>query len=286
MELEGRSLYELLGSSRLTKSVIERGGVSPKLGSDSQRTTAEKNRKCNDVFLSIVIPAYNEHNRLPKTIVETVTWCNSQHDSEWEILIIDDGSSDDMLEIYRRLELLDRRVRVLLCPHLGKGAAVRMGILNARGLYVLFVDADGATPLTEIPKLISELDAGHHIAIGSRAAPATEAVQVDTSVHRKIIGRMFAFFVNTIAVKGIGDTQCGFKMFKSDVVRKIFAAQHLDGFAFDVEILFLARRASLSIVEVPVNWNAQKGSKVNLIADSLKMLRDIIRIRWLHRRAT
>jgi len=109
-------------------------------------------------------------------------------------------------------------------------------------------------------------------------------VRVEMSVHRRIISRVFAFFVNAVGVVGISDTQCGFKMFKSEVVRKIFSAQQLEGFAFDVEILFLAKRASLSIAEVTVNWRAMEGSTVNLITDSCKMLRDILRIHWIHKR--
>jgi len=237
-----------------------------------------------DVFLSIIIPSYNEQHRLANTLSETVNWCKSNHTNNWEILVVDDGSSDDMLEVYRGLEQLDPRVRVLLRQHFGKGAAVRMGMLNARGEYVLFMDADGATPLTEIPKLVSALDSGHQVAIGSRAVLRKGDVQVETSVHRRLVGRVFAFFVNAIAVGGISDKQCGFKMFKAEVVRKIFSMQQLEGFAFDVEILFLAKRASLSIAEVPVNWHAKDGSKVNLITDSWKMLLDILRIHWIHRR--
>ena len=129
-----------------------------------------------DVFLSIIIPSYNEQQRLANTLTETLNWCKSNETNNWEILVVDDGSSDDMLEVYRGLEQLDPRVRVLLCPHLGKGAAVRMGMLNARGEYVLFMDADGATPLTEISKLVSALDSGHQVADTERLRECAECI--------------------------------------------------------------------------------------------------------------
>jgi dolichyl-phosphate beta-glucosyltransferase len=234
------------------------------------------------VSLTIVIPSYNERQRLPRTALETIRWCNT-HLNDYEIIIADDGSSDDTLMIAELLRAHDRNVRILACPHLGKGAAVRMGMLNAGGQYVLFMDADGATPLTEIPKLIDELAAGHQVAIGSRVLQGPGDITVETSLHRRIIGRAFALFVNVFAISGIADTQCGFKMFRREAVRPVFGRQKLSGFAFDVEILFIARRLGFSISEVPVNWQNQAGSKVNLVTDSLAMLWDLTHIRWLHR---
>jgi dolichyl-phosphate beta-glucosyltransferase len=234
------------------------------------------------VLLSIVIPAYNERDRLPRTALETIRWCHV-HDLAYEIIIVDDGSTDDTLAIAELLEHHDRNVRTLACPHRGKGAAVRMGMLNAHGRFVLFMDADGATPLAEIPRLLRALQAGHDVAIGSRVAQVPGEVTVETPVHRRIIGRTFAFLVNVLAVKGIADTQCGFKMFRHAVIKPIFGRQRLDGFAFDVELLFIARHAGIPVVEVPVNWKNQPGSKVKLVRDSALMLRDLVQIRWRHR---
>jgi dolichyl-phosphate beta-glucosyltransferase len=146
------------------------------------------------------------------------------------------------------------------------------------------MDADGATPLSEVPKLLAALQNGYDVAIGSRVAQHPGEVKVETSLVRRLIGRGFAFFVNLFAFGGIGDTQCGFKMFRREAAAAIFSRQKTVGFAFDVEILFLARQLSMSIVEIPVNWTAQPGSKVNLVTDSLKMLWDIAQIRWLHRK--
>jgi dolichyl-phosphate beta-glucosyltransferase len=234
------------------------------------------------VALSIVIPAYNEQARLPRTLLETLRWC-AREKVNAEVLVVDDGSRDGTLALGRLFEEQDRRVRVLACPHAGKGAAVRMGMLNARGRRVLFMDADGATPLDQIPKLVTAIDAGRDVAIGSRVAQRPGEARLETSLHRKLIGRTFAFLVNLLAVPGIGDTQCGFKMFRAEVVRAIFGRQRMDGFAFDVEVLYLAHRLGLSVEEIPVDWAAQPGSKVNLVTDSIRMLRDVARVRWMHR---
>ena len=234
------------------------------------------------VKVSIVIPAYNEQARLPQTVMRTLRYCAEQ-ELDFELIIADDGSSDETLALARQFERQDVRIRALACPHMGKGSAVRLGMLNARGELVLFMDADGATPLHEIATLAAALDAGSDVAVGSRVIPQSAQVEVRTSLHRRLIGRTFAFFVNLFAVQGIADTQCGFKMFRRDAALQIFSLQKLAGFAFDVEVLFIARRLSLTIVEIPVNWVAQPGSKVNLVTDSMKMLWDISLIRWTHR---
>jgi len=236
----------------------------------------------DEVQLSIVIPAYNEQERLPQTVLETVRWCTTMS-LDFELIIVDDGSRDGTLVLGRSFEENDRRIRVLGCPHIGKGAAVRMGILNAHGRFVLFMDADGATPLNEIAKLLAAIEAGSDVAIGSRVAQCSEEVEVKASLQRRFIGRAFSLLVNLLAFEGIADTQCGFKMFRREAAAAIFSLQKTVGFAFDVEILFIARQLSLSVAEIPVNWIAQPGSKVNIATDSMRMLWDISRIRWLHR---
>lgn len=237
----------------------------------------------DNIFLSIVIPAYNEQARLPRTVLATIQWCTSEK-IQFELILADDGSQDETLALARLFEENDARIRCLACPHMGKGAAVRIGMLNAKGRFILFMDADGATPLNEIPKLLAALEEGKDVAIGSRVAQRAREVEVKTSSLRRFIGRSFALFVNLLAIEGIGDTQCGFKMFRREAAAAIFSLQKTTGFAFDVEILFIAHRLSLSIAEIPVNWIAQSGSKINLITDSCRMLWDISRIRWLHRK--
>ena len=255
-----------------TRSSLDRLGASVELRPASR----------NEILLSIVIPAYNEQARLPRTVLETIHWCGTRK-LDFELIIADDGSRDDTLAIARLFEESDGRIRALACPHMGKGAAVRMGMLNAKGRFVLFMDADGATPLSEIPKLLAAVEGEYDVAIGSRVVQHPGEVEVRTKFHRRLIGRTFAFLVNLLALEGIADTQCGFKMFRRDAAAAIFSHQKTAGFAFDVEILFLARRLTLSIVEIPVNWVAQPGSKVNLVADSMRMLWDISHLRWLHR---
>jgi len=245
-------------------------------------TVRLKPPQSSEIQLSIVIPAYNEEARLPSTLNNTLRWCIDRS-LDFELILVDDGSRDGTVRLGRLLEGNDFRVRTLSCPHMGKGAAVRMGMLNARGRYVLFMDADGATPLEEILKLSAALDAGHDIAIGSRVSLHLTETQVKRSFLRKLIGRTFSLFVRIFAIGGIADTQCGFKMFRREAALNIFYRQKLNGFAFDVEVLVLARRLSLAIAEVPVNWVAQPGSKVNLAVDSIAMLWDIARISFLHR---
>jgi dolichyl-phosphate beta-glucosyltransferase len=249
-----------------------------KLGASVELTPAHR----GEIQLSIIIPAYNEQARLPRTVLETIQWCTTRA-FDFELIIVDDGSQDETLALGRLFEESDVRIRTLACPHMGKGATVRMGILNAKGCVVLFMDADGATPLNEIPKLLAAIEQGHDVAIGSRVVQHPGQVEIKTSLHRRFIGRVFALFVNLFAIEGIADTQCGFKMFSRDAATAIFSRQKTVGFAFDVEVLFIARRLSLAITEIPVNWVAQPGSKVNLVTDSVRMLWDICHIRWLHR---
>ena len=232
--------------------------------------------------LSIVIPAFNERARLPRTLVETLQWCDAHaHDSE--VIVVDDGSTDETRKVVSTFEAQDHRVRCLPGLHKGKGAAVRAGMLQAKGNTALFMDADGATPLTEIPKLLRLIEGGADVAIGSRVLPATGARQVDRSLHRRVLAGCFSGMVSLLAVRGFSDTQCGFKMFRHEAIESIFTLQHLDGFAFDVEILFIARRLRLRIDEAPINWTAQPGSKINLVTDSLRMLWDLASLRWSHR---
>lgn len=235
-----------------------------------------------EVFLSIVIPAYNEQHRLPKTVIETIRWCRANVPT-YEIVVVDDGSRDGTIEVAKLFSDHDPQVKVIACPHLGKGAAVRMGMLNASGERILFMDADGATPFSEIPRLMSKIDEGHAVAIGSRVVLDPADTVVNTSVHRKVIGRIFACLVSLLAVGGYRDTQCGFKMFRRDASREIFYRQRLNGFAFDVELLHIADKLSLSVAEVPVNWNNQAESKVDLVRDSFRMFRDMLKIKAMHR---
>jgi dolichyl-phosphate beta-glucosyltransferase len=235
--------------------------------------------------ISVVVPAYNEERRLPPTLIDMIDFFDRQSLS-YEILVVDDGSSDTTSEVVQKFERVRQQVRLIKLPkNSGKGHAVRLGVLNCRGNSILFADADGATPIQEFTRLHTAILSGADIAIGSRAL-ASEDTKVSTSVHRKLLGRIFNRCVNTVLLPSIADTQCGFKMFTRAAALFLFKRQRADRFSFDVEILFIARKAGLSIKEVAINWTNIPGSKVNLIMDSLRMLQDIFRFRVRHRNVT
>lgn len=236
-----------------------------------------------EIYLSVVIPAFNEETRVPGTLRRTNDWCSGNLPT-YEVVVVDDGSIDGTLEAARAIAKGAPAIRVLARPHLGKGAAVREGMLHAKGAYVLFMDADGATPLDEIGKLLKKMDEGYPVAIGSRVVRNPKETSVDMPIRRKMAGRLFALLANIFAVPGILDTQCGFKMFRRDAARDLFGRQQCNGFAFDVEILHLAGRLSLPVAEVPINWLHQEGSKVEFASEGPRMLFDVLKVRYLHRK--
>jgi len=228
--------------------------------------------------LSIVIPAFNEEERLAPTIRDTIAYCRA-HSRRVEIIVVDDGSLDGTSELVHRLSAAADEVRLIrLAANRGKGYAVRTGVVNARGRLILFADADGATPIAELERLEAALDAGADVAIGSRALHGS-GVRIAAKVYRRLMGRLFHQLVRVFTVKGIQDTQCGFKLFRADVGHDLFSRMRMNGFSFDVEVLLMAQRQGYRIAEVPVNWTHQPGSKVNLVLDSLRMARDLFIIR-------
>ncbi len=237
------------------------------------------------VDLSVVIPAFNEQWRLPTTLIDVIDYCDL-YAGVYEIVVVDDGSTDGTVQAVRKFEKIRPQVRLISYPrNHGKGYAVRTGVLNAKGAKILFADADGSTPIAELARLDNALRAGADVVIGSRAM-VTRETRVITRWYRKYLGRIFNFFVNVLVLPGIADTQCGFKIFTRNAAEFLFRLQSCDGYSFDVEVLFIARRAGLKIQEVPVNWENAPGSKVNLVLDSLKMFRDILFFRWKHRTIT
>lgn len=245
---------------------------------DSFQILSEGAASAPTLDLSVVIPAYNEEMRLPRTLL-AAREIFGKRPLRFEILVVDDGSKDGTPNVVHSMSEISPEIRLLTYPaNRGKGYAVRFGMLNAMGKRVLFCDADGATPFTELDRLMGALDAGADIAIGSRALYSQQTA-VATLWYRRVIGRIFNGIVNVSILPGIADTQCGFKLFSAETIRPIFTRQRMDGFSFDVEILYLARKAGFKIVEVPVNWANVPGSKVHLIKDSLRMLRDVIKVR-------
>lgn len=228
--------------------------------------------------ISMVIPAFNEEKRIAGTLRSVSEYFRARG-IPYQILVVDDGSRDRTSEIVRNFQVEDSALRLIRLPrNHGKGYAVRIGMINCHGKLLIFNDADGATPIQEIDKLERAIKGGFDIAIGSRALRDPTRV-VNDKLHRRVMGVVFNRFVQGLTVKGITDTQCGFKMFRREVAHDLFNYQTMDGFSFDVEILLIAQLQNYKIAEVPVNWTAIPGSKVNLFLDSFQMVTDLFKIR-------
>ncbi|HEX4696716.1 MAG TPA: dolichyl-phosphate beta-glucosyltransferase [Candidatus Udaeobacter sp.] len=229
---------------------------------------------------SLVIPCFNEQTRIGETLQVSLDYL-AANAPDSELIIVNDGSTDATAAIVReRLAGAPVTARLLEnFPNRGKGAAVRSGLLAAREPIGLFSDADLSTPLGETPKLIGPIANGEiDVAFGSRALDRS-LIGVHQPWRREQGGRVFNLLVRVATGLPFWDTQCGFKAFRLDVCRPILEAAQIDGFAFDVELLFLAHRAGLRIREIPVRWNHAEGSKVNFFRDSLRMLREVIALR-------
>lgn len=232
-----------------------------------------------DPFLSIVIPAYNEESRLPDTLATILDYLERQC-YEWEIIVADDGSADATVAVAQDIaDQSGANFRVLDLPHRGKGWAVRNGMLSARGQYRCLCDADLSMPIAHLTRLLpaDEFD-GADIAVGSREAAGSQRVGEPLRHHLR--GRVFNAIVRLLAVPGIADTQCGFKVFSARAAQALFPLQTIDGFCFDVELLFLARRLGFSITEVGIEWHWRAESKVNFLRDTYRMVRDLLLIRY------
>jgi len=230
-------------------------------------------------LVSIIIPAHNEERRLPDTLNKVFDFLSSQTYPA-EVLVVENGSGDRTVEVAREYTRRYPNLEVIHENGRGKGRAIKLGMLRGRGKYLFMADADLSMPIAElnhfIPPQLSDFD----IAIGSREAPG--ARRYDEPFYRHWGGRLINAIIRLMALPGLHDTQCGFKCFRAEVAKDLFSLQTLDGFAFDVEVLFLARRRSYHIVEVPVNWYFDPESKVHLIKDTLRMILDIWTIRQKH----
>lgn len=236
--------------------------------------------------LSIIIPAYNEVARLEKTLLTVVAYLRENW-PDAELIVVDDGSSDNTAGVARKL-LEDRgslRTSVISYKsNLGKGRAVRLGLLAARGEVTLFSDADLSTPITETPKLVEPIQRGEYdVTFGSRALDRT-LIGVHQPWRREQGGRIFNLAVRLATGLPFWDTQCGFKAFRMSVCRPLVEAANVDRFGFDVELLYLAYKAGLRLKEIPVRWDHNEGSKVSVMSDSFKMLNEVASIRQQARR--
>lgn len=229
--------------------------------------------------ISVVIPAYNEERRLPNTL-RTIIDFVSVRNEEFEIIVVDDGSKDSTYNSAK--EFGDSIYVYTLEKNSGKGAAVRKGVLEATGDLIFFTDADLSTPIYEMDKLLNDLKNSFDISIGSRAVDYS-MIKVHQPFYREFMGKTFNKIVQLLVIKGIKDTQCGFKGFKNKVAKETFSKTLIDGFSFDVEVLYIARKLNYKISEVPVEWYNDQQTKINPIKDSYKMLKEIFKIRKLHK---
>ena len=236
--------------------------------------------------LSVVIPAYNEAVRLGNTLRSIVDYLR-QNSPQAEVIVVDDGSTDQTADLARQVFLDAGALRTSVISYksnLGKGRAVRLGLLAARGDIALFSDADLSTPITEAQKLIEPIASGNYdVTFGSRALERA-LIGVHQPWRREQGGRIFNLVVRLATGLPFWDTQCGFKAFRMDVCRPLVEAATVDRFGFDVELLYLAFRAGLRLKEVPVRWDHNEGSKVTLFSDSFKMLSEVGLIRQQARR--
>jgi dolichyl-phosphate beta-glucosyltransferase len=235
----------------------------------------------SEPYLTVVIPAYREAARIGLTLQRILGFFDGQ---SWtgHIVVVLDGGGDGTGEEVRRVSGQDQRVTVLdNGVNRGKGYSVRRGMLAAKGRYVLFSDADLSTPIEEAPRLIAAIDAGADVAIASRALAGSN-VQVHQPWWRESMGRIFNWFVQRLALPGIKDTQCGFKCFRREVAHRVFAMQRIERFAFDVEVLSIARSLGYRIAELPVTWINEPASTVNPLTAPAGMLFDLVRIRMNH----
>lgn len=232
----------------------------------------------DSTFLSVIIPAFNEENRISRTITRIHEHLFKQ-DYDAELVVVDDGSTDSTVQTVADLGERVPRLRVVKNGvNRGKGYSVRNGFMNSQGEFLLFSDADLSTPIEEVEKLLGCLQQGYDVAIASRALDDSE-IPVRQPWYRELMGKIFNLCVSVLAVRGIRDTQCGFKLFKRECALQVFRRQRIEGFSFDVEALFLARKLGYTVKEVPVVWINDRRSKVSPLKDSVRMFVDLLKIR-------
>ena len=238
--------------------------------------------------LSVIIPSFNEKKNISRGVLSDVLSYLLKLDYEWELILSDDGSTDGTIDDLDEFSKKDSRIQVLHNKHSGKAPTVKAGMLTARGKWRLFTDFDQSTPLKEVERLLEVVNSeGADIAIGSREIIG--AMRDKEPFHRHLMGRGFNILVQILAIPGILDTQCGFKLFSEKSVEVLYNKLYVyggnkergDAFtgAFDVELLFLAKKLGYKIKEVPIKWKHNESDRVSPVKDSLRMLRDIITIR-------
>ncbi len=234
------------------------------------------------MYLSIIVPAYNEEKRIGATLSRIYSFL-SEKDYSFEVILVDDGSMDGTVSKAEHSTLARKGCLKVIRNGVnkGKGFSVRSGILNSSGEFIIFSDADLSTPIEELSKLFDKIKDGYDIVIASRALDDSD-VGIHQPFYREKMGKVFNFFVKLILLKDFNDTQCGFKLFKGDIARMLAKDMKIDGFCFDVEMLYLAKKKGLKIKEVGVRWENSPESKVKALSSSVSMFFDLFRIRALH----
>lgn len=239
---------------------------------------------------SIVIPAYNEADKITATLTQVVSFMRTfAGPSEFEVLVVNDGSKDNTARMVSNYIISNPEVRLIDNPHKGKGPTVYKGIMEAKGNYIYMADADLSTPISEIKKLLLWIkDQNFDIVIASREG--TGAQRLNEPLYRHIMGRGFNFIVQALALPGIKDSQCGFKLYKASAAKNVFAKLKVYGEsapvvdkaflgAFDVEMLYVAKKMGYKVKEVPVVWTHVKTTRINPVVDSIKMFKDVLLVR-------
>lgn len=238
------------------------------------------------MYLSIIIPAYNEEENLRQKALFEVENYLSKQKYPFEVIVVDDGSTDATTSLIKKFISAKSNWRLIQNPHQGKAATVKTGILAAKGQYILFTDFDQATPISEIEKLLPFIKNNYQIVIGSREVKGSH--RKDEPWYRHLMGKGFNFGVKLIAIRGISDTQCGFKLFTQKAAKKLFNSLVIYGKrkeanaftgAFDVELLYIAQKRKYNIAEVPVSWRHIHTKRINPFRDSIRMAIDVILIR-------
>ena len=237
--------------------------------------------------LTIVVPAFNESKRIAKALNDIDECINKISKPDlFQVIVVNDGSTDNTEGVTK--DWIQNKSKNKKCfqvisymPNRGKGYAVSQGFLKASHSLVLYTDADGAAPMCEADKLLLAMENDFDAAIGSRVIKTSDS-KVKMSLTRKITGRVFHIILSTLGLAEFKDTQCGFKLFKSSLAKKLAQNQKCFGFSFDIEYLFLARKLGYKVKEVPINWYHVEGSKVNIFKDSVKMLLEVLKIRFLY----
>jgi len=239
-------------------------------------------KKSDNIFISIIVPVFNEEKILGQTINKIVAYLSKQTYT-WELVIVDDGSTDNTVKIAKdkKRKAAQNHIKIIELPHAGKGWAIKNGMLQSRGSLKFMCDADLSMPIENLEDFIENFDSTVEVVIGSRELKNSQ--RHGESIFRQIRSKIFNRIVRILLPIPFKDTQCGFKCFKKDVAEKLFNLQQLEGFTFDVEILYLAKKHEIKTIEIPIIWEHKNQSQINSIRDSFKMLKDIFKIKVTHK---